>query len=194
MKWTLGTNILKVMKEYLYPDNVNKCSVLFFICILLFWYSTCVISGLTEKRFFYVSSALLNDLGKESKAKTIHAIIGIFLVLVWGAFNRKALRLLVFVVLFCDVFFRHSSPFGDYWFHFWRDFPGDRADYFYEFFSSVISKEALQKIFPSFNENTIGRAYLRAYNMGFLMCGFLAIKCLGLKWRWKSLKVGEKDV
>ena len=181
MKWAFGN---KIFKEYLYPDNFNKQGMLFLICILLFWYSTCAISGLTENRYFYVSSALLNDLGKESKAKTILALIAIFLTLVWGAFNKKALRLLM-LVLFCDLFFSNSSPLDDYWFHYFRNHPNDSVmSYLCKFFDPVIPTKAVKNILPLSNENAIGKVYFWVAHIGFFMCSVLAGRCLG--WKWKS--------
>ena len=71
MKLKLCTKILKV-KGYLYPDNINTRSILILMGILLFWYTTCVISGLTESRYIYISSLFLNYIGVKSKIAAIY--------------------------------------------------------------------------------------------------------------------------
>ena len=144
------------------PDNVNKKTVIFFIGILLFWYSTCVISGLTGNRFLFLSNVLLNILRAFSTMATICVLVIIFFMLVLAVFYKTKFRLVYKYVLWGDValslivistviIFQGSTSY---------------FAYYYSFFSPVIPQKTLESVLSVYNESTIGRVYYLVFLIG----------------------------
>jgi len=135
------------------PDNVSKKTVIFFIGILFFWYSTCVISALTENRFFFLSNILLNNLGAISMTATVCALVLILLALVWGTFYKKRARLL-YIAMWVDIFLSSmiTREFTD--FEFTRSLG---LGYYYGFFYHIIPGGILEKLLSRYSQEAIGR-------------------------------------
>ena len=134
------------------PDNVNKKTVIFFIGMLIFWYPTLVISGLTDDRFFFLSNVLLNSIGTVSRPAAICVLALALLALAYCTFYKKRAHLL-HIVMWVDVALAMvTREFTD--FEITRRFG---LGYYYVFFYHVIPGGILDKLLLLYSEEAIGR-------------------------------------
>jgi hypothetical protein len=80
--------------------NGKQKRLFFSICVIIFWYPTCVVSALTDHRYVYLSSKIFNNI--KFPLISISILLGIFLFLMVSIYSRR-IFCIIYTAIFCDI-------------------------------------------------------------------------------------------
>ena len=164
----MNENLLKFKTIFL-PDAPTKKGFLFSLVLLFFWYSTCILTYISNMKFITFSSAGLFILQQSHPVLHKFVLLGLLLLIFFPVFNRKLITATGWLILFDFLpshlmFGRLIDPFKTKW------------DYFYCFFSPILSSEPLI-VFSNYfkNKHTFTNIFFSLYFISFfLLLGFFA--------------------